>query len=67
VGAVHETAAAAGAVEPDLPPGPDFFAYAVDEAFAALLREAGLEDVRVDTERWREVIPSAVASNRRLS
>jgi ubiquinone/menaquinone biosynthesis C-methylase UbiE len=33
---------------PDVPRGPDFFAFADDAAFSALLEGAGLRDVRVD-------------------
>ena len=46
VDAVHEV----GATPPeDLPAGPDFFRFAVDDEFDALLRDGGLEERRVTT------------------
>jgi SAM-dependent methyltransferase len=56
---------------PDLPPGPDFFRYSDDEAFAALLEGAGLEHVSVRTipfahrfasfdELWRTMVEGTV-------
>jgi SAM-dependent methyltransferase len=47
-GAVSQSAAVAGGV----PPGPDSHTFADDGRFAALLRHAGLADVRVDRIRW---------------
>ena len=45
---IPEAVAAAGASPPsELPPGPPFFQYADDEAFAALLGGAGLVDPRI--------------------
>lgn len=45
----------------DIPAGPDFFRFSDDEAFAALLRAAGLADVSVDTLAFTHRVPSADA------
>lgn len=58
-GIVLESARAAGAVAPDLPPGPDFFRFASDAEMEKLLVEAGLRDPRVTTVEWRAAIASA--------
>jgi hypothetical protein len=58
----------------DLPAGPDFFGFADDAVFAALLREAGLADVTVQrvqfthrlasaTELWDGVIGGSVRTS----
>lgn len=45
----------------DIPAGPDFFRYSNEETFAALLRDAGLTDVTIDTLTYTHVVPSADA------
>ena len=48
LGVVIDAVAEAGATPPeDLPTGPDFFRFSVDEEFDALLREQGLADTAV--------------------
>jgi SAM-dependent methyltransferase len=50
VGVMLEAVAEAGATPPaDVPAGPDFFRFSVDEEFDTLLRGQGLEDRRVRT------------------
>ncbi|HKX47488.1 MAG TPA: methyltransferase domain-containing protein [Gaiellaceae bacterium] len=50
IGAFFEAFVAAGAHPPEeVPPGPNFFEFADDEAFAALLQRSGLDDVEVRT------------------
>jgi SAM-dependent methyltransferase len=52
--------AEAGATPPeDLPSGPDFFRFAKDEEFDALLRDQGLDDRRVRTIEFTFSVPSA--------
>lgn len=49
-GVLVDAVAEVGATPPDdLPAGPDFFRFSVDDEFEALLREGGLEERRVDT------------------
>lgn len=50
LGVLLDAAAEVGAIPPpDLPPGPPFFRFADEGAFAALLEGAGLSDVAVET------------------
>jgi ubiquinone/menaquinone biosynthesis C-methylase UbiE len=50
IGVMLDAVAEAGAAPPqDVPVGPDFFRFSVDEEFDALLGEPGLEDRRVKT------------------
>jgi hypothetical protein len=50
----------AGATPPeDVPSGPDFFRFASDEEFDALLRDQGLDDRRVQTIEFTLSVPSA--------
>jgi len=49
MGVLMEALEAADAPSAELPAGPDPFAFAGDEVFATLLREAGLENVAVRT------------------
>jgi len=53
VAAVDVTASA------DVPPGPSFFRFSVDEVFAALLQGRGLTDVEVTTIVFDHRVPSA--------
>lgn len=46
---------------PDIPAGPDFFRFSDDEVFAALLRGAGLKDVKVEPLKFTHRVPSADA------
>lgn len=49
-GVLVDAVAEVGATPPgDLPAGPDFFRFSVDDEFDALLRGEGLEDCRVET------------------
>ena len=60
LGVLVEAFAEAGATPPDdVPSGPDFFRYAKDEAFDALLRDQGLNDRRVRTIEFTFSVPSA--------
>ncbi|MEA2223176.1 MAG: hypothetical protein QOH83_1552 [Solirubrobacteraceae bacterium] len=63
LGVVLDALAAAGATPPpDIPVGPPFFRFSEDEEFARLLRDQGLEDVRVKTIAFthREDSPDAL-------
>ena len=46
-------------VPADVPPGPPFFRFSVDEQFAALLQDRGLTDVEVKTIVFDHPVPSA--------
>lgn len=60
LGVFLDAVAATGASAPaDIPQGPDFFRFSRDEEFAALLREAGLEDVDVQTIPFTHAVSSA--------
>ncbi len=49
----------AGATPPEsIPVGPPFFRFADDDAFSALLRQAGLVDVRVERVAFDHAVPS---------
>lgn len=43
----------------DVPPGPPFFRFSVDEQFAALLRDRGLTDVEVERIMFDHPVPTA--------
>jgi ubiquinone/menaquinone biosynthesis C-methylase UbiE len=43
----------------DVPPGPAFFRFSVDEQFAALLQDCGLTDVEVTTIAFDHPMPTA--------
>ena len=43
----------------DIPQGPDFFRFSHDDEFAGLLREAGLENVEVETLAFTHPVTSA--------
>jgi ubiquinone/menaquinone biosynthesis C-methylase UbiE len=50
---VFKAISESGAIPPpDLPPGPPFFQYVAEDEFAALLHDAGLEDVSVQPLRF---------------
>jgi SAM-dependent methyltransferase len=52
----------AGAVQPDsLPPGPPFFRFSADGEFTALLRSAGLAEVRVRRHTFTHRLPGVDA------
>jgi len=57
-GVVLESARAAGAIPPPLPPGPEFYRYADDAEMQRLLAGGGLRDVTVQTIDWRTPIAS---------
>ena len=60
LGIVMEAVRLAGAQPPaDLPAGPDFFRFADDAAFAALLRETGLAEVTVQRVGFTHRVKSA--------
>jgi SAM-dependent methyltransferase len=62
LGDITEAVRAAGVVAPpSLPAGPDFFRFASESEFSTLLREAGLEDIRVRTLSFEHRISSADA------
>jgi ubiquinone/menaquinone biosynthesis C-methylase UbiE len=52
---------AGAAPPPDVPPGPPFFRFADEAEFTAVLEQAGLVDVGVETLAMREVLPGAGA------
>ena len=56
VGAVRSVGAQPSS---DIPAGPDFFRFSDEATFTALLREAGLTDVTVDTLAYIHQVPSA--------
>jgi len=50
LGALLDAVERAGATPPpDLPPGPPFFRFSADDKFAALLAQAGLEGIEIQT------------------
>ncbi len=60
LGVFLDAAAEAGATPPeDLPTGPDFFRFSVDEEFDSLLREHGLEDRAVTTIAFTHRVATA--------
>jgi SAM-dependent methyltransferase len=60
IGVFLEAVAAAGATAaPDIPVGPPFFRFSVDEQFAALLEDQGLTDVEVMSIAFDHVISTA--------
>jgi SAM-dependent methyltransferase len=62
IGVVVDAVAEVGAVPPtDVPAGPPFFRFSDESAFRDLLAGAGLEDVRVETVRFRHTFPDADA------
>ncbi len=62
LGVVLDAVAQAGAAPPaDLPTGPDFFRFSVDEEFDALLGDHGLEDRAVATIEFTHRVRSADA------
>lgn len=59
LGVFLDAVAAAGATAPaDVPRGPDFFRFSVEDEFAGLLRGAGLEDVEVKTLTFTHSVAS---------
>jgi SAM-dependent methyltransferase len=59
-GVLVDAVAEVGATPPeDLPVGPDFFRFSVDDEFDALLREGGLEDRRVETIAFTHHVSTA--------
>jgi SAM-dependent methyltransferase len=59
-GVFLDAVAAAGAAPPaDLPAGPDFFRFAEDAEFEAILRDRGLEDAAVETIAFDQRVASA--------
>jgi SAM-dependent methyltransferase len=59
-GVLVDAVAEVGATPPeDLPVGPDFFRFSVDDEFDALLREAGLEERQVETIAFTHRVSSA--------
>jgi hypothetical protein len=62
IGVLVDAVAEVGATPPeDLPVGPDFFRFSVDDEFDTLLREAGLEERRVRTIALTHNVPTADA------
>ena len=60
LGVFLDAVAEAGAATPeDLPTGPDFFRFSVDEEFDSLLREHGLEDREVRTIAFTHAVANA--------
>ena len=60
LGVLVEAFAEAGATSPeDVPVGPDFFRFANDQEFDALLGDQGLNDRRVRTIEFTYSVPSA--------
>jgi SAM-dependent methyltransferase len=59
LGVVLDAVAEAGAAPPgDVPAGPDFFRFSVDEEFEALLRGSGLDDRHVQTIAFTHRVPT---------
>jgi SAM-dependent methyltransferase len=59
-GVLVDAVAEVGATPPeDLPVGPDFFRFSVDDEFDALLHEAGLQERRVETIAFNHRVSSA--------
>jgi SAM-dependent methyltransferase len=58
LGAVSDVGAAP---PPDIPAGPDFFRFSVDEEFDALLADGGLVDRRLETIAFTHRVPDADA------
>jgi SAM-dependent methyltransferase len=62
IGVVVDAVAEVGAAPPtDVPPGPPFFRFSSEAEFRNLLAGAGLEDVRIETVRFRHHFPGADA------
>jgi SAM-dependent methyltransferase len=60
LGVILDAFSEAGATPPgDIPIGPDFFRFSVDEEFDALLRDHGLEDTTVRTIAFTHRVASA--------
>ena len=59
-GVLVDAVAEVGATPPDdLPAGPDFFRFSVDDEFDTLLREGGLQERRVETIDFTHHVPTA--------
>jgi len=59
-GVLVDAVAEAGATPPeDLPAGPDFFRFSVEDEFDTLLREGGLDERRIETIVFTHHVPAA--------